>query len=47
MVLAEIYGIAEQPDEGLTRLTAATQLMEETNERWVEVEINSLRGKLL
>jgi predicted ATPase len=45
--LAEIYGMAAQPDEGLTRLIEAEKLMETTKERWAEAELHHVRGKLL
>jgi predicted ATPase len=45
--LAEAYGMASQPSEGLNRLAEAGQLTEETQERWAEAEMHRLRGTLL
>ena len=45
--LAEAYGMAAQPREGLDQLAEAAQLVETTHERWIEAEINRLRGTLL
>jgi class 3 adenylate cyclase/tetratricopeptide (TPR) repeat protein len=45
--LAEIYGMAGQPAEGLNCLTQATQEVETTQERWAEAEIHRLRGTML
>jgi predicted ATPase len=45
--LAEIYGLAGQPDEGLKRLAEAIALLERTQERWAEAETYRLRGTLL
>jgi predicted ATPase len=47
MTLAEAYGMAAQPEEGLDRLTEAAKLIETTQERWIEAEIHWLRGTLL
>jgi hypothetical protein len=47
MTLAEAYGIAAQPQEGLDRLAEAAKLIETTQERWIEAEIHRLRGTLL
>src|SRR5262249_33815696 len=47
MTLAEVYGNAAQPQEGLDRLTEAGTLVETTQERWAEAEIHRLRGTLL
>ena len=47
MTLAEAYGMASQPGEGLNRLAEAGQLTEKTQERWAEAEIHRLRGVLL
>ena len=47
MMLAEIYGIAAQPEEGLARLAEAAELVETTQERWGEAELHRLRGTLL
>jgi class 3 adenylate cyclase/tetratricopeptide (TPR) repeat protein len=46
-VLAEAYAMAEQPQEGLDRLTEAAKLVETTHERWTDAEIHRLRGRLL
>jgi predicted ATPase len=45
--LAEVYGMASQPEEGLNRLAEAAKLVETTQERWVEAEMHRLRGTLL
>jgi predicted ATPase len=45
--LAELYGKAEQPGEGLKWLAKASELVEVTAERWAEAEIYRLRGTLL
>ncbi len=45
--LAEAYGLAAQPQEGLDRLGEAAKLVETTHERWIEAEIHRLRGMLL
>jgi predicted ATPase len=45
--LAEVYGMAVQPEEGLKRLAEAAQLMERTNERWADAEMHRVRGALL
>jgi predicted ATPase len=47
MTLAEVYGNAAQPEEGLNRLAEAGQLIETTQERWAEAEMHRLRGTLL
>jgi predicted ATPase len=47
MTLAEAYGMAAQPQEGLDQLAEATKLVETTQERWAEAEIHRLRGTLL
>jgi predicted ATPase len=46
-VLAESYGAAAQPKEGLNRLGDAMKLMETTQERWAEAEMHRVRGSLL
>jgi predicted ATPase len=46
-ILAEAYGLASQPEEGLQQLVYAEQLMETTQERWAEAEMHRLRGTLL
>jgi predicted ATPase len=45
--LAELYGMADQPEEGLNRLAEATKLIETTQERWAEAEMHRVRGTLL
>jgi predicted ATPase len=45
--LAEVYGMAAQPDEGLKRLAEAANIVEATQERWAEAEMYRLRGTLL
>jgi class 3 adenylate cyclase/tetratricopeptide (TPR) repeat protein len=45
--LAEAYGMAAQPQEGLDRLAEADKLVETTHERWAEAEMHRLRGTLL
>jgi class 3 adenylate cyclase/predicted ATPase len=47
MVLAQVYGKAGQPEEGLSRLVEAVKLVEATQERWAEAEMHRLRGALL
>jgi TolB-like protein/class 3 adenylate cyclase/predicted ATPase len=47
LTLAEAYGMAGQPDEGLRRLDDAARLIETTGERWAEAEMHRLRGTLL
>jgi tetratricopeptide (TPR) repeat protein len=47
MTLAEAYGMAAQPQEGLDRLAEAAKLVETTHERWAEAEMHRLRGTLL
>jgi class 3 adenylate cyclase/tetratricopeptide (TPR) repeat protein len=47
MTLAEAYGMASQPQEGLDRLAEAAKLVETTQERWAEAEMYRLRGTLL
>ena len=46
-VLAELYGMAGQPKEGLNRLDEAAQLVDSTQERWAEAEMHRQRGTLL
>jgi predicted ATPase len=46
-VLAEAYGSAAQPKEGLNRLGDAAKLVETTQERWAEAEMHRMRGSLL
>jgi class 3 adenylate cyclase/predicted ATPase len=45
--LAELYGRAEQPEEGLSRLDEAIQMVDTSQERWTEAEMHRLRGMLL
>jgi class 3 adenylate cyclase/tetratricopeptide (TPR) repeat protein len=47
LTLAELYGIAARPEEGLNRLAQAANVVEATSERWAEAEIHRLRGTLL
>jgi class 3 adenylate cyclase/predicted ATPase len=47
MTLAELYGMAAQPVEGLNRLVQAAMLVETTQERWAEAEMHRVRGTLL
>jgi len=46
-ILAELYGMAGQPEEGLNRLDEAAQLIDRTQERWAEAEMHRERGMLL
>jgi hypothetical protein len=45
--LAEAYGFAMQPDQGLKRIVEAAKLVEATHERWGEAEMNRVWGTLL
>ena len=47
MVLAQVYRVAGQPEEGLNRLVEAAKLVERTRECWAEAEMFRLRGTLL
>jgi predicted ATPase len=47
MILAQVYGTAGQPEEGLKRLVEAAKLVETTRECWAEAEMHRLRGTLL
>jgi predicted ATPase len=47
MRLAEVYGNASKPQEGLDRLAKAARVAETTQERWTEAELHRLRGTLL
>lgn len=47
MTLAEAYGMAALPQQGLDRLAEVSKLVETTHERWVEAEMHRLRGRLL
>jgi predicted ATPase len=44
--LADAYGMAGQPQEGLDRLAEAIGLMETTQVRWTEPETHRVRGTL-
>src|SRR5215813_7815833 len=43
-VLAEAYGAAAQPKEGLNRIGDAAKLVKTTQERWAEAEMHRVRG---
>ena len=45
--LAEAYGMAAQPEEGLNWLAEAAKIMETTNDCWAEAETHRVRGTLL
>ena len=45
--LAEIYGMAAQPEDALKHLTETAKLVEATQVRWAEAEMHRLRGTLL
>jgi tetratricopeptide (TPR) repeat protein len=45
--LAEAHGKVGQAEEGLTALTEALALVNDTNERWWEAELYRLKGELL
>jgi class 3 adenylate cyclase/predicted ATPase len=45
--LAEVYGMAAQPKEGLDCLAEAAKIGETTQDRWAEAEIHRIRGTLL
>jgi tetratricopeptide (TPR) repeat protein len=45
--LAETLGKAGRPTEGLQQLDEAARLIEVTEERWSEADINRVRGELL
>jgi class 3 adenylate cyclase/predicted ATPase len=47
MLLADAYGNARQPEEGLKHLDEATRIMEATQGRVVEAEMLRIRAKLL
>ena len=47
MALAEVYGKAGRPLEGLRRLAEAAELVERTGERWAAAEMHRLGGVLL
>jgi predicted ATPase len=46
-LLAEAHGTIEEPEVGLTALAEALTVMDTTEERWYESEINRLQGVLL
>jgi predicted ATPase len=46
-ILADAYGMVGQPKEGLDRLAEAANLIEATQERWIEAEMHRVRGTLL
>jgi tetratricopeptide (TPR) repeat protein len=46
-VLADAYGMAAQPQEGLGQLAEAAKLLETTHERWADAEMRRLRGTIL
>ncbi len=46
-LLAELYGKAGQPEEGLTVLAEALAQVGETEERWFEAELYRLKGELV
>ena len=45
-LLADAYGRARSPEEGLKRLAEAEYLIEVTGERWAEAELHRIRGRL-
>ena len=45
--LAEVYGMAAQPKEGLNWLAEAAEVVETTRDRWAEAEMHRMRGTLL
>jgi predicted ATPase len=45
-MLAEVFGIAGHPEEGINSLAEAAKITETTQERWAEAEIYRLRGGL-
>ncbi len=47
MALAEVHGMAGQPEDGLARLAEASKRIATTQERWAEAEILRMRGTLL
>jgi hypothetical protein len=46
-MLAEVYGLAAQPEEGLAQIAKAANVTKTTQERWAEAEMHRIRGKLL
>jgi class 3 adenylate cyclase/predicted ATPase len=47
ITLAEVYGWASKPGEALRCLEDAAQLVHATQERWIEAELNRIRGTVL
>jgi predicted ATPase len=45
--LAEVYGMAARPKEGLDRLAEAAKVVETTQDSWAEAEMHRMRGLLL
>jgi predicted ATPase len=45
--LAEAYGAAQRPEEGLALLAEAFRCVDQTEERWYEAELYRLQGALL
>ncbi|CAB1072083.1 Proteins incorrectly called adenylate cyclase [Olavius algarvensis Delta 1 endosymbiont] len=46
-LLAEAYGVTGQVEEGLLILAEAVEVIETTEERWLEAELYRLKGELL
>jgi predicted ATPase len=46
-ILAEVYGMAAAPEEGLKQLQEAAKLVEATQERWADSELHRLQETLL
>ena len=46
-IVAEVYGMAAQPEEGLKWLAEAAEIVETTQDRWAEAEMHRMRGTLL
>jgi predicted ATPase len=44
--LAELYGMAGRPDEGLNVIAEAAKLITTSQERWAEAEMDRVRGTL-
>lgn len=47
VLLADAYGKAGRPRDGLNRLNEAAQVIADTHERWEEAELHRVRGELL
>ena len=45
-IVAEVYGMAGQPEEGLNWLAEAAKIVEITQDRWAEAEMHRMRGTL-